>query len=117
MKLLLVLALTALVMGSHAGVPSKPQAPQPPKGKVDLATCTFNGKRLYGRVMYVDSFPDFRVKVVRAFPDLKIQRVTSFPDSCGKWQEVKDFPDLRIKLVDSFPDFTIQYVDAFPGKP
>jgi hypothetical protein len=79
--------------------------------------CTFNGKKLYGTVQFVTSFPDVRVKVVTAFPDVRVQRVTSFPDTCGKWQEVHSLPDLKVQLVDSFPDVEIQYVDAFPGRP
>ncbi len=85
-------------------------------GNVD-SQCRFNGKRLYGKVKVVDSFPDIKVQVVRSFPDLKVKKVSSFPDSCGKWQFVDSFPDIKVKFVDSFPDVKIQYVDAFPGKP
>lgn len=77
--------------------------------------CTFNGKRLYGKIQVVDYFPDIKVKVVTSFPDLKVQKVNVFPDSCGKWQMVTVFPDLKIKFVDHFPDIKIQYVDHFPG--
>lgn len=77
--------------------------------------CTFRGKKLYGRVKFVDSFPDIKVKIVQAFPDLKVKKVHAFADSCGEWQIVTSFPDLKVQIVDSFPDITIQYVDAFPG--
>ena len=77
--------------------------------------CTFKGKKLYGKVQIVESFPDFKVKVVSSFPDLKVEKVTSFADSCGKWEIVTSFPDFKIQLVDSFPDFTIEYVSSFPG--
>lgn len=80
-------------------------------------SCSLNSKKLYGKVQFVDSFPDFKVQVVESFPDLKVQIVDSFPDSCGKWKIVDSFPDLKIKIVDSFPDFTIKFVDAFPGIP
>lgn len=79
--------------------------------------CTFKGKRLYGKVKYVSSFPDFKVKVVSSFPDLKVKHVDAFPDSCGKWKVVESFPDFTVQIVDSFPDFTIRHVDAFPGLP
>lgn len=81
------------------------------------ADCTFRGKKLYGKVKIVDSFPDIRVKAVTSFPDLKVKKVTSFADSCGEWQEVESFPDLKVQFVDSFPDIEIAYVDSFPGMP
>ena len=77
--------------------------------------CTFKGKKMYGKVQVVTSFPDLKVQVVTSFPDLKVQKVTSFPDSCGKWQMTDSFPDLKVQFVDSFPDVKIQYVDSFPG--
>ncbi len=77
--------------------------------------CTFRGKKLYGRVQFVDSFPDIKVKIVDSFPDLKVKKVKAFADRCGEWQIVRSFPDLKVQIVDSFPDITIQYVDAFPG--
>ena len=85
-------------------------------GNVD-SSCSFRGKRLYGKVQVVNSFPDIKVQVVRSFPDLKVQKVKSFPDRCGKWQFVDSFPDFKVQFVDSFPDIKIQYVDSFPGRP
>jgi hypothetical protein len=79
--------------------------------------CSFKGKRLYGKVKAVTSFPDIKVQVVSSFPDLKVQKVTSFPDSCGKWEFTDSFPDFTVQFVDSFPDVKIQYVDSFPGVP
>jgi len=79
--------------------------------------CTFNGKKLAGKVKVVDSFPDIRVKAVSSFPDLKVKRVSSFADRCGEWQFVDSFPDFKIQYVDSFPDIEIAWVDSFPGMP
>lgn len=70
-----------------------------------------------GKIQFVDSFPDYKVKVVTSFPDLKVKKVSSFADSPGEWQIVDSFPDYKIQIVTSFPDFTIQYVDSFPGVP
>jgi hypothetical protein len=42
--------------------------------------CSFKGKKLYGKVQIVNSFPDIKVQVVNSFPDLKVQKVSSFPD-------------------------------------
>ena len=81
------------------------------------SSCSFGGHRLFGKVQFVDSFPDIKVQVVSSFPDLKVQQVTSFPDECGEWQVVDSFPDIKVQLVDSFPDIKIQYVTSFPGVP
>lgn len=78
--------------------------------------CTFKGKKLYGNIKVVKSFPDVKVKVVSAFPDLNVKRVSAFPDSCGKWKMVESFPDTKIQYVDSFPDVKIKFVDNFPGR-
>jgi hypothetical protein len=104
---LLVTVMVALVVGwsltAQAG------------GGIDKGSCTFKGKKLYGKIQIVTSFPDVKAQVVSSFPDLKVQKVTSFPDKCGKWQIVDSFPDTKVQLVDSFPDVKIQYVDSFPG--
>lgn len=71
--------------------------------------------KIYGKIKFVDSFPDFKVKIVESFADIHVKLVDSFPNSSGKWKVVESFPDYKIKIVDSFPDFTIKYVDSFPG--
>ena len=77
--------------------------------------CTYKGKKLYGRIKIVESFPDVKVKIVSSFADLKVKQVQSFPDRCGLWQVVDSFPDLKVQFVDSFPNITIKYVESFPG--
>ncbi len=79
------------------------------------SNCTFNGIRLYGKVQFVDSFPDLKVQVVDSFPDLKVKMVNAFPDSCGKWKAVDSFPDFKVQIVSSFPDLKVKMVDSFPG--
>jgi len=79
--------------------------------------CTFKGKKLYGKIKFVDSFPDIKVQFVESFPDLKVKFVDSFADDCGEWQVVESFPDLKVQIVTSFPDIKIKPVDSFPGKP
>ena len=83
--------------------------------KIEAKDCTFKGRKLYGRIQYVTSFPDLRIKVVESFPDIKVKLVTSFPDACGKWQIVDSFPDLKVQVVESFPDITVKFVESFPG--
>lgn len=87
------------------------------KIKIDFETCTYKDFPLYGKVKFVESFPDIKVQIVDAFPDLNVQLVNSFPDDCGKWQIVESFPDIKIKIVDSFPDIKIKFVESFQGKP
>ena len=70
---------------------------------------------LYGKIQYVDSFPDVKVKVVTSFEDIAVKEVTSFPDKPGEWEIVNSFPDIKVQIVDSFEDYTIKYVDSFPG--
>ncbi len=84
--------------------------PRPGRSLPDLS-------KLFGKIQWVESFPDFKVQVVHSFPDLKVELVTSFPDKVGKWQIVDSFPDFKIQKVDSFPDFKIQFVESFPGIP
>jgi len=79
--------------------------------------CTHNGFKLYGKIQFVESFPDITIKVVESFPDLKVKIVNSFPHECGEWQIVDSFPDLKVKIVESFPDIKIKFVESFPGLP
>lgn len=83
--------------------------------ELKAAEKTGDAGKVYGKIQFVTSFPDYKVQVVDSFPDLKVQMVDSFPDKPGLWQKVDSFPDYKVQIVDSFPDFTIQYVDSFPG--
>ena len=83
----------------------------------DEVECSFNGIKLYGKIQFVESFPDLTIKVVESFPDLKVKIVDSFPNECGEWQIVDSFPDIKIKIVESFPDLEIKFVESFPGIP
>ena len=79
--------------------------------------CSFNGKKLYGKIKFVENFPDIKIKIVENFPDLKVKLVDNFPDECGKWQIVDNFPDLKVQIVENFPDLRVKFVDNFPGLP
>ncbi len=100
---------TILIFGSFALAQSEDE--------INEEDCTFNGFPLYGKIQFVESFPDFTVKVVESFPEIKIKLVDSFPDDCGEWQIVDSFPDVKIKIVESFPDIKIKFVESFPGLP
>lgn len=79
--------------------------------------CTFNSILLFGKIQFVESFPDLTVRVVDSFPDLKVKIVDSFADDCGEWQIVDSFPDVKVKIVESFADIKIKFVESFPGIP
>lgn len=83
-------------------------------GKIG-ADCTFNGKKLYGKIKFVENFPDIKIQVVENFPDLKVKKVDNFPDSCGEWKIVENFPDFTVKIVEHFGDIKIKFVENFPG--
>lgn len=83
----------------------------------DTSNCTWKGFKLYGKVQFVDAFPDIKIQFVDAFPDIRVEWVNAFPDDCGKWQKVTAFPDLKVQVVTAFPDLKVQEVKAFPGLP
>ena len=87
------------------------------ENKINKDDCTFKGFKLYGKIQFVDSFPDIKIQIVDSFPDLEVKIVDSFADKCGEWQIVDSFPDLKVQIVDSFPDLKIKYVESFPGIP
>ena len=77
--------------------------------------CHWKGLPLYGKIKFVESFPDIKIKFVESFPDIKVKFVSSFPDKCGEWQVVESFPDIKVKVVESFPDIKVKIVESFPG--
>ena len=107
---LMLLALATAVVPSHA-----PAAYPFTNTEAAATPDTLDLSRIYGRIQYVEHFPDYKVQVVEHFPDLRVQVVEHFPDSPGKWEIVEHFPDYKIQIVEHFPDFKIQYVDHFPG--
>jgi len=86
-----------------------------PDEKIDTENCSWNGYPLYGKIKFVESFPDIKIQIVNSFPDIKVKLVESFPDDCGKWKIVESFPDVKVKVVESFPDIKVQFVESFPG--
>jgi hypothetical protein len=89
----------------------------PHDNEIDFENCSYKDFPLYGKIKFVEDFPDITVKVVEQFPDLKVKLVSHFPDDCGKWKIVEDFPDLKVKIVNDFPDIKIKFVENFEGKP
>ena len=85
--------------------------------EINKDECSFNKIKLYGKIQFVESFPDLTVQVVESFSDLKVKIVDSFPDDCGEWQIVDSFPNIKVKIVESFADIKIKFVESFPGIP
>lgn len=108
--LIIIVLVFCFLQGTYSGDTSE-------KPKIDRKACTFNGLKLYGKIKFVESFPDIRVQFVESFPDLNVKIVSSFPDQCGKWQIVESFPDLKVQVVESFPDIKVKLVESFPGIP
>jgi hypothetical protein len=105
------LSITAVASLTVAWLPRAVEADR----SFDAKSCTFNGKKLYGKIQIVDDWPDLKVQVVDDWPDLKVQKVKEWPDACGKWQFVKQWPDLKIKFVKQWPDLKIKFVKEWPG--
>lgn len=78
-------------------------------------SCTKKGHNLYGKVKFVDSFPDLTIEYVSSFGDINVEFVSSFPSSCGQWQIVDSFPDFTVQEVSSFADLKVKKVSSFPG--
>jgi hypothetical protein len=91
----------------------------PSAGKDEKITkeCTYKGMKLYGKIRFVENFPDIKVQIVENFPDLKVKLVDNFPDKCGEWQIVENFPDIKVQIVENFPDIKVKFVENFPGLP
>ena len=95
--------------------PLAPAAPRPAIEAAPTLSNTLDVSKIYGKIQFVEHFPDYKVQIVDHFPDLKVQVVDNFPDGPGKWQIVEHFPDYKIQIVEHFPDFKIKYVEHFPG--
>ncbi|MCF6341993.1 MAG: hypothetical protein L3J31_04235 [Bacteroidales bacterium] len=86
-----------------------------PDGPINTEDCTWNGYPLYGKIQFVESFPDIKIQLVESFPDIKVKLVDAFANDCGEWEVVESFPDVKVQFVESFPDIKVQFVESFPG--
>ncbi|MCB1176515.1 MAG: hypothetical protein KDK36_02945 [Leptospiraceae bacterium] len=77
--------------------------------------CTFNGKKLSGRVKIVNHAGDFNVQVVNHAADLNVLLTNGMLSNCGEWQYVQTGYDFTVVIVNYAPDFRIQFVQAMPG--
>ena len=60
--------------------------------------------KVFGKIQFVTSFPDFKVKEVDSFPDLRVQIVEAFPNKPGEWQIVDSVRDqLPGRFLKLFP--------------
>ncbi len=79
--------------------------------------CTFEGKKLFGKIRFVEnrSDADVKIKIVTNFPDIKVKLVESFADDCGEWQVVEYGEDLKVYVAENFADIKVKFVTSFPG--
>lgn len=77
--------------------------------------CTLKGKKLSGKIRFVENFEDFKIRVVSANEDLRVEVVTYPTKDCGKWEYVQFFENFKVKIVNANEDFTIRYVIVSPG--
>ena len=107
----------AVVVGVSATGLSAVSAWARGRGRVERGTCSFHGKKLYGKIQIVTDHGDVTVQEVAAFPDLKMKAVAAYADRCGLWQLVEAGGDTKVQFVSTFADVRIQRVSAFPGLP
>ena len=79
--------------------------------------CTFKGKKLYGKIRFVEnaSNADIKIKIVNSFQDIKVKLVENFADDCGEWQVVEYGEDLKVYVAENFADIKVKFVTSFPG--
>lgn len=113
MKILILLLLVSFIRIQSKDVTIKKNTPKTQK----LESCSFNGKKLYGKIQFVATpgEADIKVKIVNSFADLKVRFVENSPNSCGKWQIVETNGSLKVYITENFPDIKIKPVVSFPG--
>ena len=85
----------------------------------DNCTITKDSKTypLYGKVKFVNEYPDITIKFVDAYADIEVKITDSSYQSCCEWKVVDSsecYPDLRVKVVRDYPDITIRVVTDYP---
>lgn len=115
------LSFLIISISSFLMVPYSRQMSNDSHAEKKLDSCVYNGKKLYGKVQFVEfaNQADFKVQIVNNFPDLKVRFVENFADQCGEWQVVENGiqADFKVFITESFADFKIQTVMNFPGLP
>ena len=89
--------------------------------KIDKDNCTItkNGKTypLYGKVVFVEDYPDITIKFVEYYADIEVKVTESPSSSCCEWKIVgrsEYYPDLRVKIDNDYPDITVKVVESYP---
>lgn len=41
--------------------------------------------KIYGKIKFVESYPDYKVKIAESYADLHVKIVEYYPDGPGKW--------------------------------
>lgn len=86
------------------------------KHEVQDDDCKFKGKKLYGKIRFVESAgnADVKIKIVNNFPDIKVKLVENYANDCGKWEVVEYGEDLKVYVAENFADIKVKFVTNFP---
>ncbi len=89
---------------------NQPEKPPASKNKAAAARC-------FGRIQFVNSGEDFRVKIIAVgIADLDVKLTPGVANKPGEWKIVDSAADYRVKIIsDGVPDFTIRFTNSIPG--
>jgi hypothetical protein len=78
--------------------------------------CSFNGVPMFGRVRYVPSGAQFKIRVVTSGAAIRVSDPSPrAPKKCGEWQFVQVKAKFTVQIVKSGGDFTVSLGTARPG--
>lgn len=83
-------------------------------GSSDSARRKALARGLYGRIQFVSSGEDYKVRfVTRGFEDLRVRYVLGDATKPGQWRIVSFDGDFRVRVVDTpFEDLKIRIVES-----
>jgi len=82
--------------------------------EINPYTCTFKGKKIFGKVKVVSYNSDFKVKIVQSGEDLSVVSTDHDPSKCGEWKFVEYSEDFKVQFVEYGEDFKIRYTKGQP---
>jgi len=73
------------------------------------------GCEVFGKIEFVESGENYKVKILDKGSDLKIRLVSFEANSKGKWELVNSGANYKLKIVDFGEDFSVEEVDFGEG--
>jgi hypothetical protein len=77
--------------------------------------CSFNGKKLYGRVRIVNAGEDVKVRIVNAGENLRVEFSSIEYSQCGRWFFSQSGENVKIRFVEAGEDITVRVHPNNPG--